>query len=174
MFFQIVPLAAGLCLIVTQAKPATKVMENFEPEKFIGKWWLIQVTEKIFNSDEDCAHIVVTKKEGNVYDVVAQFHKIKTNSVRTMHFDITDRPDQPAIYDLLVNGKRIVTAQILGTDYDNWAVIFIKEGPYMIYTVASRTSRIDPKFQANIDVIMLDNEAQVTFEEVNGSCPDTI
>lgn len=27
-------------------------------------------------------------------------------------------------------GKKVVTVKILGTDYDNWAVIYIEEGSY--------------------------------------------
>ncbi|OQR72896.1 hypothetical protein BIW11_10088 [Tropilaelaps mercedesae] len=142
--------------------------------QFVGKWWLIRVTERVFNNDEDCAHFVVSKKNGNTYDVLVQFHKTKTDSVRKMDFDITDRTDQPAIYDLLVKGKPIVTAQILGTDYDNWAVIYIAEGTYMIYTVASRTPKLDPQFSSKIEAIMSENGATTTFEEVNGACADTI
>ena len=45
--------------------------------QFLGKWWLIRVTERVFNNDEDCAHFVVTKKQDNIYHVLSQFHKSK-------------------------------------------------------------------------------------------------
>lgn len=44
----------------------------------------------------------------------------------------------------------------------------------VIYTVASRTSKLDPQFQPKIDAVMAENHAAASLEEVNGACPDTI
>ncbi|XP_003737561.1 uncharacterized protein LOC100897136 [Galendromus occidentalis] len=149
-------------------------MGNFDPGKFVGKWWLIRVTERVFNNDEDCAHFVVTKKQDNIYHVVSQFHKTKSDTIRELKFDVVDEREEPAVYDLLINGKKFVEVKILGTDYDNWAAIYIQEGTYSIYAIASRGPKLDAQHSQAVNEIMKANNVNPDFQEVNGACPDTI
>ncbi|XP_075539612.1 uncharacterized protein LOC142574406 [Dermacentor variabilis] len=148
-------------------------MKGYEPEKFLGKWWIVQATASVFHQGEQCAHITVNRKAEQLYNMTAEF-RILNGRTRRLSLDLAD-DENPAQYTASLNDKPVIWATILGTDYENWAVVNIREGTYVSTVVASRKPTLDPDFHRTVQSIAEKNKIMEDFHGVHTEeCRDSI
>ncbi|XP_042146342.1 uncharacterized protein LOC120844019 [Ixodes scapularis] len=143
---------------------------------FLGKWWFVQGTAKVFHRKEGCSHFVVSRKDGDTYNVVAQY-TVGENSQKTrrINLDFEDESEHPAKFAVYLDGTQVVWATVLGTDYDHWAVIYIREGGFETFTVASRRPRLDAAFDSAARMALQESQVTTDLSDMSGkSCPDDI
>nr|XP_050028964.1 uncharacterized protein LOC126524725 [Dermacentor andersoni] len=146
---------------------------SIDYEKFLGKWWIVRATASVFHEGEQCAHFTVNRKAEQLYNMTAEF-RIVNGRTRRLSLDLAD-DENPAQYTASLNDKPLIWATILGTDYENWAVVNIREGTYVSTVVASRKPTLDPDFHKTVQSIAEKNKIMQDFRGVlTEECRDSI
>lgn len=153
-----------------------KPMEGFAPDQFLGKWWFIRVTSRVFHRKEHCSHFVVSKKDDSNYQVLGQYTLTTSGGKsKQVMVDFLDEPEHPAMFSVYVGEKKVISATVLGTDYTHWAVIYVREGGFEAFTVASRERSLGADFEEATRKVLEDNRVTSDFIDMSEQgCPDDI
>ncbi|KAL1422514.1 hypothetical protein MTO96_022030 [Rhipicephalus appendiculatus] len=86
--------------------------------------------------------------------------------------NINGRPHPVNVY--VTADKPIIWVTMLGTDYNNWALVHIREGKYVSTAVASRNPNFGPEFDKYVRSVLDKNRLPDDFYSVRtNDCPDT-
>ncbi|OQR74685.1 hypothetical protein BIW11_08903 [Tropilaelaps mercedesae] len=145
--------------------------------QFLGKWWIDSYSQAIYGDADRCAHVVLKKEGGETYKIEAQYIS-EDGELVTMSIDIKEDSRHPARFFLEVGGETLMEIAVVGTDYENWAVIWAKSGSAASYNVITRTPNMEDKFHDPIQAVLDKADLKkVSFKKVpNEDCSkkDTI
>ncbi|XP_037514613.1 uncharacterized protein LOC119390975 [Rhipicephalus sanguineus] len=165
---QLVWFCSSLLIAVHCLEP----MKGFDPEKFLGKWWIVRATASVFHHAEQCTYFMVNRKAERLYNMTAEF-SVAGDRTRRLSLDLEDG-ENPSEYTASLNDKPIIWVTMLGTDYNNWALVHIREGKYVSTAVASRNPSLDPELDKDVRSVLDKNQLPDEFHTVRTSdCPDT-
>ncbi|XP_064474452.1 uncharacterized protein LOC135388679 [Ornithodoros turicata] len=144
-------------IVVTLAKMSygtpKYVMEGFTPVKFAGKWWVDSFSQAIYGDTDRCAHFTIQKNHDDVYKITAEYVS-EDNELVELAIDVTEDDRHPARFFLKVGDDTIMEIAIVGSDYDNWAVVWAKSGTVASYNVVTRKPNMESQFQGPIQEVL--------------------
>lgn len=127
-----------------QANPKT-LMDNFNPLRFKGKWWVDSFSQAIYGDTDRCAHFTINKDHDNVFKINAEYVDVD-NELVEMSVEVNEDTRHPSRFILKVGGDVIIETAIIDTDYDNWAVVWAKSGTVAAYHVVTRKPNAEDQF----------------------------
>ncbi|CAN8029047.1 unnamed protein product [Ixodes persulcatus] len=153
------------------------LMDNFNPTKFSGKWWVDSFSQAIYGDADRCAHFTINKDHDNMYTIKAEYLDTEGQLVE-MSVDVNEDQRHPARFILKVGDDVIMETAVVGSDYDNWAVIWAQSGTAAAFHVVTRKPNMEDQFLGAIQAV-LDKEGlkKADFKKVpNMDCTkkDTI
>ncbi|XP_022663986.1 apolipoprotein D-like [Varroa jacobsoni] len=148
-------------------------MENFDPEKIQGTWFVIRRNTKLFDSIKCIKYNL--KHDPNIddiYSMTSYWINSAGEYVETQFNIVDDRALKSRFFFESTQEK--IAVNVLGTDYTNWMVGFGVNGPKETYYVSTRTKSLPPDSQDAINEILKKNEVEQDWADVEQvACPDT-